>query len=77
MAFISSKRSTEPHWFSQAPHAEPLGGGPQTPAGDSGRDVTWFDSSWDLRKGLDVAELNELPVDLGATDAARPSPTLR
>jgi hypothetical protein len=29
-------------------------------------DMNWFDSSWDLQRGLDVAELNEWPADLDA-----------
>lgn len=27
-------------------------------------EVNWFDSSWDLRRGLDVAELHDWPADL-------------
>ncbi|HKX95622.1 MAG TPA: hypothetical protein VJM48_13035 [Methylibium sp.] len=31
-------------------------------------DRGWFDSSWELRKGLDVAELPALPPESPATD---------
>lgn len=33
-------------------------------------DRGWFDSSWELRKGLDVAELSVLPTDPSATARA-------
>jgi|GEM_PF-3135942 hypothetical protein len=33
-------------------------------------DRGWFDSSWELRKGLDVAELAALPPESSAADRA-------
>lgn len=48
----------------------PPTGKPDTPAPEDElnrpspeHDEHWKDSSWDLRRGLDIAELNELPAE--------------
>ncbi|WP_428420387.1 hypothetical protein [Methylibium sp.] len=74
MTLVSSGKSAKPHGCSPAPHAGPANSMVETEANGS-RDGSCFDSSWDLRTGLDVAELSELPVNLAAADAATQPPT--
>ena len=55
-----TKRNAPP-----APDSDPghrVDGRPEQPADDQD-DATWAPSSWDLRQGLDVAELDELPAE--------------
>lgn len=65
--------------FRSKPEVRPAGPASALPEPDSAafsqvaRD-TWFDSSWDLRHGLVVAELEALPEDLEDTDYADPTP---
>lgn len=53
-----TKRDAQP---GPSPAAEDVGNEEQdNPAAD---EQVWAHSSWDLRQGLDVAELNELPAE--------------
>ncbi|WP_309639668.1 hypothetical protein [Methylibium sp.] len=36
-------------------------------------DPGWFDSSWELRQGLDVAELDEVPAEWPSVSTSSPS----
>ncbi|RZT94998.1 hypothetical protein [Rivibacter subsaxonicus] len=63
--FTSSKPPVRPGW----PAAEPTRFD-ETDGSPSQRD-NWFDSSWELRRGLVVAELDTVPDDFLATDTGK------
>ncbi len=56
MAMFRSKPDARPAWPSSA-----------VPEPDSAVRDNWFDSSWELRHGLVVAELEALPDDLDSS----------
>lgn len=49
------------------PQAGPPADGEPASQPDDADDEAWANSSWDLRQGLDVSELNELPAEWGGT----------
>ena len=49
------------------PAADAMRRNPHTPSGN------WFDSSWDLHCGTDVAELTELPAEFREALGGEPS----
>lgn len=73
--FVSSRHGSE----ALAPVQLRLGADtPPDPAVEPApADTSCFDSSWDLRQGLEVAELEALPEDLLPSAAAPRNPTDR
>lgn len=55
-----SKRDAPP---GPSPEAENVGDEEQDDPSARQDEQVWAHSSWDLRQGLDVAELNELPAE--------------
>lgn len=68
MALFRSKSEARPAWpASAAPE-------PDSAASTQAARDNWFDSSWELRHGLVVAELEVLPEDLDTGDNAASTP---
>lgn len=68
MAMFRSQPDARPAWPSSAV-PEPDSAALTQAARDN-----WFDSSWELRHGLLVAELEALPDDLDSSDNAASTP---
>ena len=67
--FSASKREPIAEEHTAAPPTEPIVGANTEEPPDAGR----FDSSWELLKGLEVAELDDLPPEWpSATVASHP-----